>query len=155
MMARLATLLLVLSVSGCASVHSIYPGETGEIEVLHDRLIGRIGTVELVDATRATGTILFVREDSTAWQASGVRQAAPTVGVARIERHRQAQHVWDGLRIGSGVAGIAVVMALTTDDSAIGGPTRGAMGASALGAIGLGVGLGTIQSRPRVYVLRR
>lgn len=103
-----------------------------------------------------TGTVLFVRDDSTAWQTVDVRQAVATSQIARIERHRQTQHITSGLLIGGGIAVGMGVLVLAADDGLPGGPATSEMiGLVGLLGLGYGAGLGTIQSRRRVYVLRR
>ncbi len=152
---RSFVLFFAVLVSGCASVHSIHPDEAGEVEVLHDRLSGKVGRIDLVDGTHRTGSIVFVREDSTALLASDGYETVPTADIVRITRHRQTQHVRIGVLVGAGVGIAFAFAALASDDTSLGGPSRLAIGLMAPGALAAGLGLGTVESRRRVYVLRR
>jgi hypothetical protein len=149
-MHRFVFLLVALAASGCASVHSIYPDRAGELELLHERARGKEATLHLTDGSRRSGTIAFVRADSVAWTSGADRFAVPTADVARVARHRQTRPLRDGMLIGAGAA----VFVLGGGHGVVWGTWETAVLSSAV-FLGLGTALGLVESRRRIYVLRR
>lgn len=138
-MARLALLLAVLA-SGCtSSARLVDTADPMGIADAQQTLAGRTVVVELASGTREGGRVVYVRADSTAWDAGGALRTVPTASIVAVEIPRRGPKpgAFTGAAIGA-AAGLAV------GAIDLGGDLSGGTGIIAVFAVPVGVFVGTV-----------
>ena len=114
---------LVATTTGCSSTTIVTRSSEVDIAVANGRLVGRSVELWLVDGGRDTGTIRYLRLDSTSWAlatnpaftASGGNRVVPTTDIAGITTSSRSAGALSGAAVGALIAGSTIAITSAGD----------------------------------------